>query len=921
MARGLGLLARLVCGYRRVVLFAELALFIAAVFYTIENLQFDTNRDNLVGANEKYQHAFLAYKQEFPQQDDLAVVVQSGDPERNRQFVERLGARVAAEGDIFTNLFYNNSPQSLGRKSLQLFPESDLADFQKSLTDFRPFIEKFAQTSNLVSFFDLVNTLFRTAPRQTNEQTESLIGALPALERIVTQADANMLRLGEPPSPGVAALFDPTGEAMERVYITYDKGRIFLLTAQPKTLPPSANPIETEKWQEDTNNAAVERLRVLVDQTKMEVPGVNATTTGMPVLDYDEMVQSQKDTTVASIVALVLCALIFVYGYQETGRPVKATLCLVVGLGYTLAFAALVIGHLNILTITFVPMLVGLAIDFGVHLITRYEEELRHGRTEEGALTKAMVFTGQGIFTGAFTTAGAFLAMGFTNFRGIQEMGIICGGGLLICFVPMMTLLPVLLMRGRQNVIDHQQGDLSETRARIENLWLKRPIFVVIVTAAICGLAATQIRKVSFDYNLLHMQSEGLPSVQAGEMLVHSAGQSLLFGAVIANSLGDAVKLEHEITNLPAVSTVESMAPYLVEDQTRKLRMIREIKRELSGLHFAEPDPRPVSVPELSRTLYSSYGYLGAAMDELGTNEPALGKQFRSLRDAIENLRKDMWRGEDDEIAAHAKKLGQFQVALYQDLRKTFQALEDQDVSSPLRAADLPPNLRNMFIGAHGKFLLQVYGKKDMWQRDNQKEFIDELRTVDPNVTGMPVQLYYYTELLKDSYVQAAWYSLAAIVVLVLFHFRSLLSLVLALLPVAIGSLWLGGWMGWLGIQLNPANIMTLPLVIGIGVTNGIHILNRFAEEQTAGILSRSTGKAVFVSGLTAIAGFGSLMLGKHRGIRSLGEVMSIGITTCMIAGLTFLPALLNLIVRVRSKRNQPSADNARSTLGREEPR
>ena len=158
-------------------------------------------------------------------------------------------------------------------------------------------------------------------------------------------------------------------------------------------------------------------------ETRIEVPGVNAGVTGMPVLDYDEMVQSQKDTTVASIVSLIICALIFIYGYNETGRPIKATICLVVGLAYTLAFATIAIGHVNILTVTFVPMLVGLAIDFGVHLITRYEEELRHGKSEEQALTIAMVYTGQGIFTGAFTTAGAFLAMWFTRFKGIQEMG------------------------------------------------------------------------------------------------------------------------------------------------------------------------------------------------------------------------------------------------------------------------------------------------------------------------------------------------------------------------------------------------------------------------------------------------------------------------------------------------------------------
>ena len=126
------------------------------------------------------------------------------------------------------------------------------------------------------------------------------------------------------------------------------------------------------------------------------------------------------------------------------------------------------------------------------------------------------------------------------------------------------------------------------------------------------------------------------------------------------------------------------------------------------------------------------------------------------------------------------------------------------------------------------------------------------------------------------------------------------MRMALALVPVSVGFIWLGGLMAWLNVPLNPANIMTLPLVIGIGVTNGIHILNRFAEEQTPSILARSTGKAVFVSGLTTIAGFGSLILAKHRGIQSLGYVMATGVAMCMIAGLTFLPALLNLLMRRR---------------------
>ena len=180
--------------------------------------------------------------------------------------------------------------------------------------------------------------------------------------------------------------------------------------------------------------------------------------------------------------------------------------------------------------------------------------------------------------------------------------------------------------------------------------------------------------------------------------------------------------------------------------------------------------------------------------------------------------------------------------------------------------------------------------------------------------------MYEYTTLLKKSYEQAAKYAFVAIVIMVFIHFRNLISVLLAMVPVGIGFLWLGGFMGYFRVPLNPANIMMLPLVIGIGVTNGIHILNRFAEEQTPSLFSRSTGKAVLVSGLTSIAGFGSLALAQHRGIRSLGEVMGIGLATCMLAGLTFLPALLTLLLRYQN-RNRPSDDNARSPLGREEPR
>jgi predicted RND superfamily exporter protein len=207
--------------------------------------------------------------------------------------------------------------------------------------------------------------------------------------------------------------------------------------------------------------------------------------------------------------------------------------------------------------------------------------------------------------------------------------------------------------------------------------------------------------------------------------------------------------------------------------------------------------------------------------------------------------------------------------------------------------SDLPGSLRDRFLGVTGKYLLQIYPKKNIWNRDNQEEFVTELRTVNDRVTGTPVEQYEYTSLLVRSYIEAALYALAAIVVLVGIHFRRVGMVLLSLVPVAIGTIWTAGIMHLLQLPVNPANIMVLPLVVGIGVTNGIHILNRYVEEGTPSLLTKSTGKAVVISGLTTIAGFVSLALGNHQGIQSLGLVMSIGVACCMLAALTVMPALL----------------------------
>ncbi|MCW5558836.1 MAG: MMPL family transporter, partial [Verrucomicrobiae bacterium] len=576
------------------------------------------------------------------------------------------------------------------------------------------------------------------------------------------------------------------------------------------------------------------------------------------------------------------------------------------------------VGHLNILTITFVPMLIGLAIDFGIHLITRFEEEQRRGRTIEDSMTLAMVFTGKGIFTGCLTTAGAFLAMSLTDFRGIREMGIICGGGLVICLVPMMTLLPALLIGSSRRAIpapalaaampshtaaEPPEDSAPDFRARLERLWLDRPGTVLAAAAVLTALTAAGLPRVGFDYNLLNMQSPSIRSVEYEHKLLGSSEKSVIFGAIVATNLAEARNLESRVMELPSVASVESMARFLDEDTAAKSPIIRAIGATAASITFADPDRRPVNLEDLGQTLFSLGGYLGLAADEVSARgNTELLNQIHSLRAALMELRTAMNRGTPDEVERHRRKLTAFQTALLEDLRETIGALHQQDAPGALTPEDLPEALRNRFIGVQGNLLLQVYPKGNIWDRATQEAFVRDLQAVAPHATGSPVQMYYYTELLRRSYVEAAGWALLATVILVGVHFRNVSSILLALVPVALGSLWVVGLMGWTGRSFNPANVMMLPLVIGIGITNGIHILNRFAEERNPSLLAKSTGKAVFLSALTTIAGFGSLMLADHQGIRSLGEIMAAGTTTCMVAGLTVLPAILTLRARAGSK-------------------
>ena len=219
-------------------------------------------------------------------------------------------------------------------------------------------------------------------------------------------------------------------------------------------------------------------------------------------------------------------------------------------------------------------------------------------------------------------------------------------------------------------------------------------------------------------------------------------------------------------------------------------------------------------------------------------------------------------------------------------------------VSDPVAPSldDLPPSLVDRFVGSSGKHLLKIYGRGDIWNFEALKKFVSDVRSVDPKATGNPLQAYEASLEMKRSYEQAALYSLIVIIAVLWLDFRSLTHSLLAAMPLAAGMALTLGLMGVLGIDLNPANLIGIPLILGIAVDYGVHIVHDALERPGKYRISPSTANAVMVDALTTILGFGALMVASHRGLESLGRLLTLGVTMCTLTSLVFLPAILGIL-------------------------
>lgn len=904
-------------------------LAVVSVGVAARGLGFDTNRNNLIGEGAEYNRVYLRFRQSFPQDDDIVVVVVGSDAARNRAAVDALGARLRQEPQWFTDVLDKVDLGFVRERLLLYMPVQDLRALQTRLRGVTPFLSRMLDRPGLVPLFGGINDEIRgfiqkevekaiqgpdaaPAPRDASDAPD-IAGALPVLGSIVSQLEEAIAAAGAAYRSPWGQMFGGGGqgggdspsvdEVPEAFYPgEFSDGRMIVVSVKPA---------------HDSHGKAVPaedvlaRLETVLEHMRGAFPDVEMGATGEPSLEVDEMRASEEDSTRASLLSLVGVAMLFVFAFGTLVRPGFAIVALLLAMAQTMGFATIAIGHLNILTITCMPMLIGLGIDFGIQVISRYDEERLAGREPLDALIETFGGTGMSIITAGLTTAVSFLAARFTGFRGIGELGLLAAAGLILSLVAMMTVLPAMLLiydkaRARRGGPSGIKASPLGALNAFERALLGHPWFVMVMVIAFtwaCLHASMNLwpfrMKVPFVANLKMLQSKGTASVAWEERLFENAGISIIPALLCAENLDEARALQKRVERIPTVRSVESIAPMFPTEQEEKLALIPPIQAELRRLPaLREPLPS-VDIPALARIMSELRGIFFLVFPEArAAGQHEIAGQVRDFVFSTDALLRRLAQTPND---VATKRLDAWQASFFHDLDDKLRLIRGSGTPvRPLTFDDVPEVLRHQLLGVGNKILLRVFPKEDIWDESANQRFLqslDEAR-LGQVATGTPRQMFESTRLLRSAYEKAGVYALVVIVVLVALHFLSVMASLLALLPLVLGLVWGLGLMGMMGIAFNPANYMVLPLILGIGVANGIYVVRRFQEEGSADMFTVSTGRAILLSNLTAMIGFASLTIAKYQGIKSLGEVMTLGVGTCMLTSLFVLPVTLTLIGR-----------------------
>jgi hopanoid biosynthesis associated RND transporter like protein HpnN len=877
--------------HARLILAGALLLSVIAVVYTRQHLEFLTGRDDLMPKSTAFHRDYRAYRQEFGDQEEIVAVIESSDAEKAARFGDRLYERLHQDKKHFQDVFYPFGLDFFKKNGLLFMSLDEIRSLRQNLTLAKPALKELAASPS-------VQTLFTFLTREMDGYLNSPAG--PAADRRLAQLTFMLEKLGlgigrfgqaGAPEFSLEEFFFQGKDGQESSVTK--AGRQQVLTLLPVKDAASFVPAETAI---KVLREEIARLRALP-----EFKGVVVGLTGTPVLEHEEMATSQKDIELATIISLALTVILLLLAFRGVVNVLAAMLSLGVAICLSFGFATIAVGHLNILSMVFAIMLIGIGIEYGIQVVLRYQEALAGGPPQLDAIGTGLNRNIWAIVMAAATVAAAFLTFIFTDFKGIAELGIIAAGGVVICVLVTFTVLPALLVvlapyrkqQRREKNPSRLAPRASRLRAALERILFGYPRTVAIATALLCLASLYPLSRISFDYNLLNLQAKGLESVNYAYKLMRSKENAGYFAVVVADNAAEAATLSNRLARLPTVDHVVSLASFVPDRQPEKLAELAALRAELADISPApyEENLRLMELPTVFEEFRNRVEKLKTRLaGEQRAEARPVGAFLATLDAFFARLEK-----EKDKNAVGMLK--DFQGGMLAELPQKLEFLKASLNPAPVSEADVPAALKARFVGKSGRYLLQVAPKEEIFDLAPLKAFLEQVRSIAPHATGEPVMVYESMTIMRDAYRGAFAYAFLAIVLILFVTFRSVKYTVIGLVPLVVGILFMVSGMWLCGISFNSANIIVMPLILGIAVDSGIYLINRFRREgeQGAALIASSTGQGVMYNTLTIMASFGALIVAHHRGVFSIGAVMSLGMVACQIAFIVSLPAVLGL--------------------------
>lgn len=847
-----------VTAHARTVVLATLLATAAVAGLGLPHLGLDSDEDVLFADSLDFVPRRALWRELFPAfQDPILVVVDGSTPDAAEAAADALIQRISEEPDHFLRADLPERGEFFERNGLLYLDTGELEDFSDRLTELQPLLGELAHDPSMRGLFGVLG---EAVERSGADDAEEMATAILRVATVLEEREQG----------------HPAELSWNEWIGGHESPSRQLVRVQPVFDFEQLNPA----------GASIDALRRILEElgiTEAQGGPARARMTGVYVLAQEESDHVSRQATIAGALSFLLVGVVLGFGVRSLRVVAASLVTLAVGLIATAGLAALMLGRLNLVSVAFAVLFIGLSIDFAIHLGLATLTARGEGLGAREALGRAAREVGGALVLCALTTAFGFFAFAPTDYRGVAELGIIAGTGMFVSLVANLTLLPALLtwFPPRPPVSGGLLGNLGELAAL--------PIRhrgAVLTAMGVAGVAAlTALPRVDFDVNPLHVRNPEQESVRALDDLL--VGRRAVIWNMSATAADDekARTLADRLGALESVDLTVTLPDFIPDEQQQRREIIDDLAfllvPTLAVAPVAAPTPeeRRASAQELSKRLRAAAPRLDG---ELAPAALALATALSSWLDAAAGARVD------HSLEALDRALTRHLPAQLGRLRR---ALEPDQVSREM----LPEEVLSEWVSTRGRVRVEVFPAEDLNDGDALGRYVDDVVRIAPDAYGEALTIHQAGLAVERSLAEALALAGAGIALLLLVLWRRRArDAGLVLLPLAVAAALTAACTVWIPLPLNFANVIVIPLLLGMGVDSGIHLVHRLRDGHlpSQGLLGTTTARAVSLSALTTVAAFGTLGLSEHPGLASLGRLLALGLGWILVSNLVLLPAL-----------------------------